>query len=121
MGESRFPAPRRFTNALLRSHDITTLIRDTESHERALFDISPLTSDGRVPRRSTIHSSRGPSERLFNGIDQNRQPRYGSTAATLLAGELGDQIRKEGEKGARERDEIDVEVLLKGAEKLCAV
>ena len=121
MSESRFPAPRRFTNALLRSHDITTLIRDTESHERALFDLSSLISDGTVPRRSTIHPPRGPSERLFIGIDQNRQPRYGSAAAALLGGELGDQIRKEGERGARERGEVDVEVLLKGAEKLCAV
>ena len=121
MSKSSFPAPKRFTNALLRSHDITTLIRDTESHERALFDVSPLISDGTVPRRSTFHVSRGPSERLFNGIDQSRQPRYGSAAATLLAGELGDQVRREGEKGARERGEVDVEVLLKGAERLCAV
>ena len=121
MIESRFPAPKRFTNALLRSHDITTLIRDTESHERALFDLAPLISDGTAPRRSTIHPSGGPSERFFNGIDQHRHPKYGSAAATLLAGEFGDEIRKEGEKGARERAEVDIEVLLKGAEKLCAI
>ncbi|KFY34136.1 hypothetical protein V495_08206, partial [Pseudogymnoascus sp. VKM F-4514 (FW-929)] len=36
-----FPPPKIFTNALLASHDITALIRDTEPHERALFSVPP--------------------------------------------------------------------------------
>lgn len=41
--------------------------------------------------------------------------------ATLLGGDLGEQIRKEGSKNANERSEVDVNVLLKGAEKLCGI
>ena len=44
-----------------------------------------------------------------------------SAVATLLGGELGEQIRKEGAKEAKERGEVDVNLLLKGAEKLCSV
>ena len=36
-----FPPPKIFTNALLANHDITSLIRDTEAHERALFSVPP--------------------------------------------------------------------------------
>ncbi|EAQ83217.1 hypothetical protein CHGG_09621 [Chaetomium globosum CBS 148.51] len=35
--EGVFPPPKIFTNALLSNPDITSLIRDTEAHERALF------------------------------------------------------------------------------------
>lgn len=41
--------------------------------------------------------------------------------ATLLGGELGEQIRKEGAKEGKERGDVDVNVLLKGADKLCSV
>ena len=50
----------------------------------------------------------------------NRSQRQGSTAATLLGGELGDQIRKETSREGKERGEVDVSLLLKGAEKLCS-
>ena len=41
--------------------------------------------------------------------------------ATLLGGKLGEQIRKEGAKEGKERGDVDVNVLLKGADKLCSV
>lgn len=50
-----------------------------------------------------------------------RRPKYGSAVATLLGGELGEQIQREGSKDVRERGEVNVELLLKGAEKLCGV
>ena len=50
-----------------------------------------------------------------------RSQRHVSAVATLLGGELGEQIRKEGAKEGKERGEVDVDLLLKGAEKLCGV
>ena len=44
-----------------------------------------------------------------------------SAVATLLGGELGEQMRNEGAKEGKERGEVDVNILLKGAEKLCSV
>ncbi len=41
--------------------------------------------------------------------------------ATLLGGELGEQINKGGISDSKEKGEVDVNVLLKGAEKLCGV
>ena len=49
----------------------------------------------------------------------SRRPK--SAVATLLGGELGEQVRKEGAKEGKERGEVDVDLLLKGAEKLCSV
>ena len=50
-----------------------------------------------------------------------RSQRPRSAVATLLGGELGEQIRKEGAKEGKERGEVDVNLLLQGAEKLCSV
>ena len=50
-----------------------------------------------------------------------RSQTHASSVATLLGGELGEQIRKEGAKENKERGEVDVNLLLKGAEKLCGV
>lgn len=110
---NRFPPPKIFTNALLRSQDITALIRDTETHERALFKLAPPQDvtdipDANLPRRSTIHPS-------------NRSQHKPSAVATLLGGELGERIRKENTKEGKERGDVDVDLLLKGAEKLCSV
>ena len=113
----RFPPPKIFSNAILQPHDITSLIRDTEAHERALYTLAPPgqlagVPDANVPRRSTVHN--------VNGSTLNRSQRQGSTAATLLGGELGDQIRKETSREGKERGEVDVNLLMKGAEKLCS-
>lgn len=50
-----------------------------------------------------------------------RGHKQGSAVATLLGGDLGDQIRKESAKEGKERGDVDVNLLLKGAEKLCGV
>ncbi|KAL9127976.1 MAG: hypothetical protein Q9217_003237 [Psora testacea] len=114
IAELPFPPPKIFTNALLRSHDITALIRDTEAHERALFTLAPPDQhpgvpEANFPRRSTAHN--------INGTGLGKSHRQGSAVATLLGGELGEHLRKEGQ----ERGEVDVNLLLKGAEKLCSV
>ena len=99
----------------MQRHDITTLIRDTEAHERALFTLAPPDQlpgvpDANLPRRSTVH---------VNGTGLGRSQRQGNAVATLLGGELGEQIRKENSKDGREKGEVNVNLLLKGAEKLC--
>ena len=68
-----------------------------------------------------MHASKSRKETLLNGSGLIRCPRYGSAAAALLGGELGEQIRREESQEAKERGEVDVESLLKGAEKLCGV
>lgn len=50
-----------------------------------------------------------------------RNPRKDSAVATLLGGELGEQLRKESSKEGKERGEVDVNLLLRSAEKLCGV
>ena len=112
-----------FTNALLHSHDITALIRDTEAHERALFTLaSPKESSVGVSRRRTVHGLGGSQNSLTNGVSLIRAPRHESAVATLLGGALGEEVRKSAiYNDGRERGEVDVDVLLKGAEKLCGV
>ncbi|KAG8529368.1 uncharacterized protein KY384_006004 [Bacidia gigantensis] len=116
ISELPFPQPKNFTNALVQHHDITALIRDTEAHERALFTLAPPDQlpgvpDAYLPRRNTISNVKG--AKLARG--QRQEP----AVAVLLGGELGDQIRKENSKEGKEMGEVDVNLLLKGAEKLC--
>ncbi|CAF9907112.1 hypothetical protein IMSHALPRED_005442 [Imshaugia aleurites] len=126
IAELPFPQPKIFTNALLHSHDITALIRDTEAHERALFTLAEPDRGSRpsaasVARRSTVHGLNGTGDPYGNGNILIRSQRPRSAVATILGGELGEQIQNEGAKEGKERGEIDVNLLLKGAEKLCSV
>lgn len=115
----RFPPPKIFTNALLHSHDITTLIRDTEAHESALFTTAvPNAHQADVPRRSTFHAKKSFAT---NGVGVLRHPRHDSAVETLLGNELSEKIAEERLGKGREKGEIDVEILLKGAERLCEV
>lgn len=111
---------------MLHSHDITALIRDTEAHERALFTLAPpeqgtRPSSGNIIRQNTVHGLNGTGEAFRNGGGRFRNQKKGSAVATLLGGELGEQIQREGNKEGKERGEVDVSLLLKGAEKLCGV
>ena len=111
---------------MLHSHDITALIRDTEAHERALFTFAPTDQSSRpsaatIARRSTVRGLNGARERYTNGGNFIRSHRPTAAVATLLGGDLGEQIRKESAKEAKERGDVDVNLLLKGAEKLCGV
>ncbi|PNY27464.1 DASH complex subunit Spc34 [Tolypocladium capitatum] len=126
-----FPPPRIFTNALLSNHDITSLIRDTEAHERALFSVPPppppsaalrnAAESGAAPapnRRQTVFNvasgevTTGPPTRAGSA----QHPRRHTAVAAVLGGEMHEQLRR-GER----RGDVDVEVLLRGAEKLCSV
>jgi len=120
-----FPPPKIFTNALLRSHDITALIRDTESHERALFSIDPSakplkSSQRRATRRGTVYPAEGDAESLASRIYAARSNRSQSAVARVLGAGMMEEIRRSGGTSARPpRGEINVEVLLRGAEILC--
>ncbi|KAH6658052.1 DASH complex subunit Spc34 [Truncatella angustata] len=125
-----FPRPKIFTNALLSNHDITSLIRDTETHERALFSVPPpppqaTTQEPELPkqssRRQTVFNVAS-GEVTTSGSTTGRNvgaPRRHTAVAAVLGGDLHDQIRK-SERG-RNKDTLDIEILLRGAEKLCTV
>ena len=115
-----FPPPRIFTNAILHSHDVTALIRDTEAHERALFTIAAEQEEAqpvaaKIARRSTIHGANGPA---LSGNLQKQAQR--ATLATLLSGDVGDLVKRQAPKKT-EQGEVDIELLLNGAEKLCRI
>lgn len=131
-----FPPPKIFTNALLSHHDITSLIRDTEAHERALFSVPPPPPPSHAPKRSAPSPSKKPAAKrrqtVFNvttdgevttGGPSTRggsaaQPRKHTAVAAVLGGEMHERLRK-GELDRK--GDIDVEVLLRGAETLCGV
>ena len=125
-----------FTNALLGQHDITALIRDTETHERALFSVPPppppkAQDPSSNKRRTTVFQSQAAAPTAA----EVRAPRRNTAVAAVLGKDLVEKIRRGGGGGAgsglgyqayeRGRDtkqgEVDVEVLLEGAEKLCGV
>jgi hypothetical protein len=124
-----FPPPKIFTNALLSTPDITSLIRDTEPHERALFSVPrpPPTLTSSTPyidpksstsnRRQTVFNVAQGEVTASSSIPGSRAPRRNTAVAAVLGAELHSEVRKtEGKVG-----EIDVEVLLRGAEKLNGV
>jgi hypothetical protein len=129
-----FPKPKIFANALLLPHDITTLIRDTEAHERALFSVPPPAPpkalDPSSRRTTTFGGAGGDGAMSANAM---RAPRRNTAVAAVLGGDLVERIRRGGGGGAgsglgyqsyergREKGEVDVDVLLEGAEKLCTV
>ncbi|KAL8713975.1 MAG: hypothetical protein Q9220_002121 [cf. Caloplaca sp. 1 TL-2023] len=126
IAELPFPPPKKFTNAILRSHDITALIRDTELHERSLFKFAPpepnaIPNHEGLPRRSTAYGPEGGGQQSMNGYKHSRPPPQRSAVATLLGKELGDQLRLESIQAGKERGEVDVDLLLRGAEKLTRV
>ncbi|KAK3941315.1 reticulocyte-binding protein 2 a [Diplogelasinospora grovesii] len=126
-----FPPPKIFTNALLSNPDITSLIRDTEAHERALFSVPPpppaATSKTPEPpasstRRQTIFNVAGGEVTTGpppNSTRSGGPARRKTAVAAVLGGDLHAQIvRRSGHHGGAD---VDIEVLLRGAEKLCNV
>ena len=122
-----FPGPRIFTNALLAgTHDITALIRDTEQHERALFSLAPppLPKTGAGSDFTASVSGVGAYGGAYGvGADRRktgyapRQPKNKAVAA-VLGGDLFQATRGGTEM---KKGDLDVELLLHGAEKLAAV
>lgn len=137
---TRFAPPKIFTNALLQNHDITTLIRDTEVHERALFSVPPPPAapkhadpSAATNRRNTIFTATGPGSGISGGgANAVRAPRRNTAVAAVLGNDLVERIRRGGGGGAgsglgyrtydgNNKNEVDVESLLEGAEKLLGV
>lgn len=119
-----FPPPKIFTNALLNTPDITALIRDTEAHERALFtlDASAKTSQRRATRRGTTHPGDTQRDTMISRINAARNNRNQSAVARVLGTDMMEEIRRSTGSSTRlARGEVNVEVLLKGAEILCNV
>ncbi|KAL1873878.1 hypothetical protein Daus18300_003750 [Diaporthe australafricana] len=132
-----FPPPKIFTNALLSNHDITSLIRDTETHERALFSVppppppatkpEPLPDQSRVSRRQTVFNVA--AGEVTTGAPSSRSagnPRRSTAVAAVLGGDLHAKITRRALASARVEGaggggDVDIEVLLQGAEKLCNV
>ncbi|OIW26526.1 DASH complex, subunit Spc34 [Coniochaeta ligniaria NRRL 30616] len=125
-----FPPPKIFTNALLSNHDITSLIRDTEAHERALYSVPPPPPPLVAPKKEK--EAEKPSKRrqtVFNVADgavttgppSTRRPRQNTAVAAVLGGDLHAQIVRRGKAEDGTKGDVDVEVLLAGAEKLCTV
>lgn len=118
-----FPAPKIFTNALLSAPDITNLIRDTEVHERALFSVPTPVSSFNNPglvkptsRRQTVFNvSHG---EVTTTQSKMRAPRRQAAVAAVLGPELHQEVKKMEGNG---NYEINLDVLLRGIEKLNAV
>lgn len=110
-----------FTNALLKDHEITTLIRDTEPHERALFSLDPKAVPA-IRQHGAIRLA-GADVGLHGrkSIFPASHPMKQSAITRLLGNEMLQEIRQSSSNGARARDGVNVEVLLRGAEKLCDV
>lgn len=115
-----FSRPKQFTNALLTHHDITALIRDTEQHERALFSIAPppVPSKSQIQQISSTFTTS--ASRSIVAPNTQRPPRRHTAVAAVLGGDLYRKTRS-GHSGKQAKGEIDVELLLRGAEKLCRV
>ena len=122
---ARFPPPKIFANALLAQHDITALIRDTELHERALFSVPPAPRPADAARRrTTMFTNDGGA----GAAGAARAPKRNTAVAAVLGGDLVERIRRGGGGGVGSglgyrdhKGDIDVAVLLEGAEKLCGV
>jgi hypothetical protein len=121
-----FPQPRIFTNALLGSHDITALIRDTETHERALFQSNPSVkasnAQKRATRRATQFQPESETESMASRIYSARNNRNNSAVARVLGSDMMDEIKRSARTSTNgSRGEVNIDVLLKGAEILCNV
>lgn len=123
IAELPFQGPKIFTNALLSTHDITALIRDTEAHERALFHLAPpplptKPSNPDFASTAAASTTAAPAHRRATVYGGPRQPKNKAVAA-VLGGDL--YARTRAPDSMRQKGEIDVEALLHGAEKLAAV
>ncbi|KAL0254900.1 hypothetical protein SLS55_009424 [Diplodia seriata] len=93
IAELPFPRPKIFANALLHPHDITALIRDTESHERALFSVPPPQKNPTAQEPSSLAGSNRRAT-VFNA------PRRNTAVAAILGNDLVERIREGGGGGA---------------------
>ncbi|KAL4969967.1 uncharacterized protein BDV14DRAFT_66008 [Aspergillus stella-maris] len=126
IADLHFPPPRIFTNALLGNHDITALIRDTESHERALFQNEPSAKTSGTQKRTTMRTTQfqpeGETESMASRIYSARNNRNQSAVARVLGSDMMEEIKRSARTSSSgPRGEVNVDVLLRGAEILCNV
>ncbi|KAJ6032287.1 hypothetical protein N7540_003019 [Penicillium herquei] len=125
IAELPFPSPRIFTNALLGSHDITALIRDTEVHERALFQMDPAAKvhgSRRPTRRGTTFSVDSENDTMASRIYSMHNNRSQSAVARVLGSDMMEEIKRSAGLSSRGSEGgVNIEVLLRGAELLCNV
>ncbi|KAL0637767.1 hypothetical protein Q9L58_003157 [Maublancomyces gigas] len=114
-----FAPPKIFTNALIRTTDIVSLIRDTDAHERALFTVPSTTSISTItPTVTNDKKSR-----------VSIAPRRNTAVYSVLGGDMVEKLRRGGAGGVGRGvggvpmvgGDVDVEVLLMGAERLGSV
>ena len=112
-----FPPPKIFTNAMLNCSDITNLIRDTEAHERALFTASETESAApkSSSRKFNLYESIKAGTTTYSGLKSR------TAVGRILGGDLLERIRQSEKNEGRDRKDVDVDALLKGAEKLCGI
>ena len=102
------------------SHEITALIRDTEPHERSLFSLDPsVGKNGGVNGSGAAISDRKSSGR--KSIYANASPVRQSAVARVLGNDMLYEIRQSSGSASRVKGGVNIEVLLRGVEKLCEV
>ena len=79
----------------------------------------PLSA--KIARRTTVYGLNGNSDSFKPPGNLPRGQGHRSAVATLLGGDLGEQIAKQALKESKDRGEPDVNALLKGAERLCGI
>jgi len=97
-----FSESKIFTNAILKSRDLVSFIRDTDAHERSLF--TSTADPGPRARSSDAH------------VTTHRKP----TVYSVLGGDMISRLRRGGASYGDVGD-VDVDLLLQGAEKLSSV
>ncbi|KAF3926743.1 hypothetical protein ABW21_db0206628 [Orbilia brochopaga] len=99
----RFSPPGTFTNSQVTKPPITSLIRDTSTYERVLFSQPPSSTRGQFAPQAIASAS-------------NKSALLGS----LLDGNVMHQMRS-AVSTAHLKGEVDVELLLHGAENLARI
>lgn len=111
--------PANVSTALIRSTDIVSLIRDTDAHERALFT---------VPSSTSISTTTTAAQNDKKGR-ASIAPRRNTAVYSVLGGDMVERLRRGGAGGVGRGvggipiagGDVDVEVLLMGAERLGGV
>ena len=101
------------------------MIRDTEPHERALFTPTPADQKEQDRRKTAYHrndSLYNPANRDYGHSDAASRLKTQPTLAlkSLVGPEVLDSIRKGSAREGRDKSEVEVDILLRGVERLCA-
>ena len=74
------------------------------------------------PTHRNVAYGQSPNGEMSKGATGSHHgPQPDNAVRILLGGDVLDQIRRSGTNEGRDKTEVDVDFLLKGAEKLCGV